>query len=315
MRIHYQFDPVAPVGPAVVAISDFDGVHRMHRRLVAQAADVAALRGVLPLTALVWPHVDSRGDEQEPPRLATLAERLHRLDRLSLVETALVVPAVEPPALYLDQIGAWCDIRALVVLEDGSGARAELVDAANARGIAVESATAEDEGAQVAADAIMEQVLEGAVEPATARLGHPFTLHGEVTTGDRRGRLLGFPTANLRPAAYSVVPANGVYAALVRLPGESVASHQGVVNVGVRPTFGGEPTRLIEVHLLDVALDLYGMSIAVEFVARLRDERRFDGIDALKAQIAADARQARELLVSLDTDKQGRWDAAGRESR
>jgi len=152
----------------------------------------------------------------------------------------------------------------------------------------------------VTANAIMGLVEEGAVEDAASRLGHLFTLYGEVIAGDRRGRLLGFPTANLRPAAYAVLPSNGVYAVRVRLPGESVAGHPGVVNVGVRPTFGGDPVRLVEVHLLDVALDMYGMSIAVEFVSRLRAEQRFDGIDALKAQITADAQQARERLRSED---------------
>jgi riboflavin kinase/FMN adenylyltransferase len=298
MHIHYQFDPVVPLGPTIVAMSGFDGVHRLHRRLIARAAELAAKQSITTLAAVVWPHLNSGGDEQEHPRLAALAERIDRLGRLSQVDTTLILAATPVPAHYLDQVSAWCDVRALLAAagNDELSGPSELIDTARSRGINVEVVTLEDESMQVTADAIMRLIEAGAVEQAAIDLGHPFTLYGEVTTGDRRGRLLGFPTANLRPAAYGVVPANGVYAARVRLPGESVADHPGVVNIGVRPTFGGDPLRLIEVHLLDTTLDLYGVSIAVEFVKRLRAEQRFDGLDALKAQIAVDAQQARAIL-------------------
>jgi riboflavin kinase/FMN adenylyltransferase len=299
MRIHYEFDQVTPLGPTVVAISAFDGVHRAHRRLIARASERARQEGATLLAAVVWPEMTIQGDEQEQARLSTLAERLDRLGRLDLVDVALILPMASSSAHYLDQIGAWGDPRALLAMAGDAGepgGSVELLDTARERGLDAELVAAEEGGMQVTADAIMRLVEDGAVEEASAHLGHPFTLYGEVTMGDRRGRLLGFPTANLRPAAFGVLPANGVYAVRVRLPSEFAAMRPGVVNVGVRPTFGGEPVRLVEVHLLDVALDLYGMSLAVEFVRRLRPEQRFDGIDALKAQIAADARQAREIL-------------------
>jgi riboflavin kinase / FMN adenylyltransferase len=300
MRIHYQFDSIVPLGPTIVALSGFDGVHRLHRKLIARAAELAMQQGAITLAAVAWPRLNSGGDEQDPPRLTTLAERLDRLGGLSLVDTALILASPLASAQCLDQVSAWSDVRTLLVAlgDNELGSSSELIVAARERGISVEVVTAEDESMQVTADAVIRLIEAGAVEAATASLGHPFTLYGEVTTGDRRGRLLGFPTANLRPAAYGVVPANGVYAVRVRLPGEAVASHPGVVNVGVRPTFGGDPLRLIEVHLLDATLDLYGVSIGVEFVRRLRAEQRFDGLDALKAQIAADAQQAREILAA-----------------
>lgn len=298
MRIYYQFDSVTPLGPRVVAISGFDGVHRLHNQLIARAAERATQQSAATLAVVVWPSLDATADDQERPRLTTLAERLDRLEKQTQVDSALVLSATSAPANYLDQISAWCNIRALLMLSatDEPGGSEELADLANERGVEVEVVSAPDGDMQVNADAIMKLVEEGAVEQAATYLGHPFTFNGEVTTGDRRGHLLGFPTANLRPAAFSVAPANGVYAARVRLPGESSASHPAVVNVGVRPTFGGDPLRLIEAHLLDATLDLYGVSIAVEFVKRLRAEQRFDGLDALKAQIAADAQQAREIL-------------------
>jgi riboflavin kinase/FMN adenylyltransferase len=145
---------------------------------------------------------------------------------------------------------------------------------------------------------LAELLAAGEVERAARVLGHPFAVAGPVVEGDRRGRLLGFPTANLRPDPRKVLPANGVYAARVRLPGEAAAQHPAVVNVGVRPTFGEGHAALIEAHLLDATLDLYGVSLEVELVARLRAEQRFSGIEALVAQIRADTARARELLTS-----------------
>lgn len=131
---------------------------------------------------------------------------------------------------------------------------------------------------------------------------------GVVIRGDQRGRLLGFPTANLQPEPHKLLPMNGVYAArvLIEHPPESDAIDQlpvsytqkawnSVVNIGVRPTFGGQQ-RLVEAHLLDVQLDLYDQRITIDFMTRLRNEQRFNGIDALKTQIAVDAQQARLLL-------------------
>ncbi|MGH2487461.1 MAG: riboflavin kinase, partial [Ktedonobacterales bacterium] len=113
------------------------------------------------------------------------------------------------------------------------------------------------------------------------------------------------------------LPANGVYAVRVALPGETAARHPGVANIGVRPTVSSEPKLLVEVHLLDAAMDLYGLTLGVDMIERLRDERRFDGIEALRAQIDRDARTARELLAGdgrgefARTDRQAGADQPG----
>src|SRR5205823_13288492 len=135
---------------------------------------------------------------------------------------------------------------------------------------------------------------EGNIGEANELLGHPVRVGGIVKQGDQRGRLLGFPTANLQLDPHKLLPANGVYAvrAWVQDKPESDAAtsstvYNGVTNIGIRPTFNGKE-RLVEAHLLDVDLDLYGKYLALDFIARLRGEQRFSGVEALKAQITSD---------------------------
>lgn len=184
-------------------------------------------------------------------------------------------------------------------------------------------------------------VSEGAITEANELLGHPLIMSGIVVHGDERGRLIGFPTANIRPDAHRLLPPNGVYAlrayvsdpvgtpliaSASDLSGEIpvpnsqeqhrtplIASseqrdedsrpivYNGVANIGIRPTFNGKE-RLVEVHLLDTNQNLYDKQLTLEFVARLRSEQRFSGIDALKAQIASDVQQARQILVNTTVE-------------
>jgi riboflavin kinase/FMN adenylyltransferase len=147
------------------------------------------------------------------------------------------------------------------------------------------------EGVPVSSSAIRTALGEGQVERANLMLGRPYTIAGEVVAGAGRGRTLGFPTANVRPDRVALV-APGVYACQVEVEG---TGHPGVVNVGVRPTFG-EATLVIEAYLLDFQGSLYDRRVRVCFIARLREERRFDGIDALKRQIEQDVADARQRL-------------------
>ncbi|HEY6287704.1 MAG TPA: riboflavin kinase, partial [Ktedonobacteraceae bacterium] len=158
------------------------------------------------------------------------------------------------------------------------------------------------EQARISSTRIRTLVSDGQIDEANALLGHPVIASSIVVKGDQRGRLLGFPTANLLPEPHKLLPADGVYAARVYL--ENVLQrderhdnrvYNSVVNIGVRPTFGGQK-RIVEAHLLDVDLDLYDQRITIDFITRLRDEQRFAGIDALKTQIAYDVQQARQIL-------------------
>jgi riboflavin kinase/FMN adenylyltransferase len=149
----------------------------------------------------------------------------------------------------------------------------------------------------VSSTRIRRLVSEGRVDEAAALLGRHYILEGTVVSGDARGRLLGFPTANLQ-TANELIPPNGVYATFAMVDDRI---HPALTNIGVRPTFGDSTRTCIETHLLDFDRDLYGAHLQVAFAQRLRDERAFAGLDALAAQIEADTRRARDLFrrVSL----------------
>jgi riboflavin kinase/FMN adenylyltransferase len=197
----------------------------------------------------------------------------------------------------------------------------------NTHDIAVQTVLLKEiEYQRVSSTRIRGLIGEGKVEEAKELLGHPAVLHGRVVKGDQRGRLLGFPTANLIPPAEKLIPANGVYAARVLVQKASAGSdaihspcvfigaklnasetpeqwdtYISAINIGVRPTFDGQKL-LVEAHLLDVqGLDLYDRCMSIHFIARLRGEQRFTGIEALKAQIAEDVRNVR---FSLQKDGQ-----------
>jgi riboflavin kinase/FMN adenylyltransferase len=294
----YLLGAPARRGAAVLAISDFDGVTRHHQELARRASSQAARLGARAVALLFWPGAAPLGRA-----LTALDERLALLREWGQLDEIAVLPVLADGGgvqSLSDLVSAWYDVRAVVADEAPDAPEAEpstLWRQATApgvwRGLPVESSRmpAEERG-------LAELIAAGEVERAARLLGHLFAVGGPVIAGDRRGRLLGFPTANLRPDPQKVLPANGVYVARVRLPGEAAARHPAVVNIGVRPTFGEGHAALIEAHLLDATLDLYGLPLGVEFVARLRGEQRFSGVEALVAQIRADAQRARELLTS-----------------
>ena len=309
MRVFYQFAIAEPLGPAVVALDTFDGLHQGQVRLVERAAELAAAADAATVTVVRWPLTPpAAGAAQavEPSgRLSTLAERLDALARLPQLASAVVWPLADDalPAdlgALVEACARWCSLSALVLATDAAGvvrvhpALSPLTSATMVAGVQVVP-LADDDIAAAARTALQ----AGEIADANTLLGHPYTLEGTVVMGDQRGRLLGFPTANVLTDAAKLLPPNGVYAARVRLPGEGTPVHPAVVNIGVRPTFGGGDRQLIEVHLLDAALDLYGQPLALSLIAHLRAEQRFAGVDALKTQIAADAAQARSLLAGL----------------
>ena len=150
----------------------------------------------------------------------------------------------------------------------------------------------QDAGGPISSSRIRRLLQDGYPERAAIELGRPWTIRGVVTRGDRRGRTIGFPTANLALGRH-LEPARGVYAITARLP--DGGERPGVANIGIRPTVDGAESR-VEAHLFDWSGDLYGAEIAVALHAFIRAERRFDGLDALRAQIAIDAEAARGLL-------------------
>lgn len=303
MRVVYliQREPVAsiaPTGPVVLAVSDWDGVHREHMALAQRAAAMAARLGAQAVALLPWPS-PAGGDNTPAPRLTTLEERIARLEALGVFETLLIAPTPTEPheanaaLAWLRGLG---DIRALVTEAQATDAVAQiwpagLATAAQAAGIAIER-----EGDASGESARIRSLLEdGRIREATAALGYTYMVTGEVVGGDRRGRLLGFPTANVRTEPSKLAPGNGIYAAWAWLPGAR-DPWPAAISIGVRPTFGQGAQRQVEAHLLDVTMDLYGFQLRLAFVEWLRPELRFESVEALIEQMNVDRELSRRIL-------------------
>ena len=307
--IHFPEDSRPPrwLHP-VLALGNFDGLHRGHMKIIERVRRVASERGATAVAMTFDPHPPRvvRPDKA-PPLLMTKAQRLEALERADLdgvavvrftpdlsrwdpetfVRTVLVewlhVAEVWVGANFLfghDRAGNFSSLRGL-----GSryGFRTEKIDPVRYKDFVVSSTR------------IRRLISEGRVDEAGALLGHPYTIDGVVVEGSHRGRGLGFPTANLN-TDNELIPPFGVYATTVRLDG---VIYPSITNVGVRPTFDEEPRTVIETHLLDVERDLYGRTLRLGFVQRLRDERRFDSVDLLKAQLGADVQKARTLFEQM----------------
>jgi riboflavin kinase / FMN adenylyltransferase len=289
---------------ATIALGNFDGVHLGHAH-VLRAAHSA--RPDAPLAVLTFePHPREHFRPDDPPfRLTLSAERAAALAALGVrlvyempFDTAFSLITAEQ--FVADVLHAGLGARHLVCGPDFAfghrrgGNAAFLAGRAEALGIGMSPATVlADEGGPISSSRIRRALQDGYPERAAAMLGHPWAIPGPVTHGDKRGRTIGFPTANV-PLGRHLEPARGVYAVTVRLPDGSV--RPGVANIGRRPTVNAGPESRLEVFLFDFSGDLYGAEIAVSLIAFLRGERRFSGIDELKAQIAADAAEARRLL-------------------
>ncbi|HEY6542990.1 MAG TPA: bifunctional riboflavin kinase/FAD synthetase [Ktedonobacteraceae bacterium] len=304
-----------------ITVGNFDGIHRGHQCLLHQLGVVAQSLDCKPVMVTFSPHtlLVVRPDIQLEC-LTTLEEKLALAKRYGGVADSIVIHFTKEVAAltagqFLDELRGHFDIRAMVIGTDFSlghnrmGNIPFLQEYGREHSIRIAPIELEEAGrARISSTRIRSLVSEGQITEANELLGHPVVVSGVVIQGDQRGRLLGFPTANLLPEPHKLLPMNGVYAARVQVErGEgSDAIDQlpvsytentwnSVVNVGVRPTFGGQQ-RLVEAHLLDVQLDLYDQRIHIDFMARLRNEQRFNGIEALKTQIAVDAQEARQLL-------------------
>ena len=291
---------------ASLALGNFDGVHLGHAH-VLRAAHSA--RPDAPLAVLTFePHPRAHFRPDDPPfRLTLSAERAVALAALG-VRLVYEMPFDAPFSLITaerfvaDILDAGLGARHLVCGPDFAfghrrgGDTGFLAARAEALGIGMTTATVlSDEGGPISSSRIRRALQDGYPERATAMLGRPWAILGPVTHGDKRGRTIGFPTANI-PLGQHLEPARGVYAVTVRLPDGS--DYRGVANIGRRPTVSAGPESRLEVFLFDFSGDLYGADLAVSLHVFLRGERRFAGIDELKAQIAADAAEARRVLES-----------------
>ena len=308
MRVfrHYQAIPEDARG-AVVAIGNFDGVHLGHRAVIGEAGAIAHA------TARPWgvltfePHPRRFFKPDTPPFRLTPFHAKARLIFGLGVDTIFVqrfdraFSSLTAEAFITDVLAGGIGARHVVagydfVFGKGRGGDcAMLLNFGRRLGFDFTAVRAQEDtgGAAYSSTRVREALTDGRPRDAAAILGRPFAIEGRVVEGDRRGRTIGFPTANVLLGAYQR-PKLGVYAVRVRGAGAKV--HAGVANVGRRPTFAGEREQL-EVFLFDFQGDLYGRRLTVELIDFLRPEKKFDGIGQLKAQIAADSDQAREILM------------------
>jgi riboflavin kinase/FMN adenylyltransferase len=271
-----------------IAVGEFDGVHIGHREVI-RGSDTVLTFEPHPLQ-VVRP-------EAAPKLLTSLEAKAELIEQLGVRELVLIPFdegfAHQSPQEFIDEVlvRALGATRVSVGENFRFGHRAAGDPAMLAAQPSFDTQVVplvELDGEIVSSSHIRALVLAGEVEQAARFLGRPFQLRGEVVSGDRRGRELGFPTANIVPDEALVCPGHGVYVARV---GDACAA----VNVGVRPTFGTGRAVLVEAYLLDRDVDLYGQTLSVDFVARLRGERRFDSVDALIEQMRQDVRRTREL--------------------
>src|SRR5215210_4102951 len=295
-------------GPAVnsiVALGNFDGVHLGHQAVVRRAVEEGRRRGVRVVAATFDPHPRAvLAPGSEPKLLTTLDLRREALlgygaDEVRVIrfdeELSRKSPEEFVGDVLVDEIGA----EAVVVGENfrfGHRAAGDVGELGRIRGgfggaaYAVPIRSEDGEGA-ISSTRIRALVGAGEVEEAARLLGRPYVLRGEVVVGDRRGRTIGFPTANVLPEPALVVPARGVYAGFVRVGKEFYAA---CTNVGVAPTFERRESR-VEAHLLGFDGDLYGHVVDVSFLRKIRPEKRFSGVEELKEQITRDVEEARRI--------------------
>lgn len=292
-------------GPIFLAAGVFDGVHLGHRAVIEQSLRAAGAAGGTSVALTFDPHPASvLRPGQAPPLLTSTRHKLRLLGEIG-IEHALVIQftrdfAATPPERFIAELAnAARPLRQICVGENwtfGKGRTGNLALLQSLGGklgfdaIGLPSIKWRDTA--VSSTAIRTALEEGNLALAASLLGRDFGVLGRVVTGRKLGRTLGFPTANLLPESEQLPP-NGVYAVRIALDGRTLP---GVANIGVRPTISPDETaRIIEVHLFDFSGDLYGQDLDVSFLRFLRPEQKFPGLEALRAQIAADVRQARGI--------------------
>lgn len=299
-----QLSAGAPGVETALTIGVMDGVHLGHRHLLARLSAEAKARGLSPGVVTLHPHpLTVLRPETVPSYLTTLDDRVRLMKEagaawvvpLTFTSDVSEVPAEELATAFVDRLA----MRLLLLGPDarfGRGAPADIVDRMRALGaergfevVHIEPLMHDHE--RYSSTAVRNALAAGDMDRVTALLGRHYTLGGPIVRGFERGRTIGFPTANISVAADRALPALGVYATCARVGDRT---YTGATNIGRRPTFDAGHVS-IETHLLDFEGDIYDQRMEVAVVHRIREETKFDSIDALVAQIGRDVEQAREL--------------------
>ena len=291
--------------PTALTIGVFDGVHRGHQALLRRVIDAARTDTLASAAVTFHPHprqvvhpnvqisyltsLEDRLDHLLATGLDTVAavtftSELAQVEAEDFVQTLIeelqLAKLVIGPDFALGRQRAG-DPQALARMCDEAGIALEIID------------LIQDDDAKVSSSEIRTALADGVIDRVNGLLGRRFSLHGPVVLGAERGRTIGFPTANIAVGADLALPVYGVYATICHVEDRE---YQSVTNVGVRPTIEDDPAVSVESHLFDFEGDIYGRDARIDFVRFLRGERKFDGLDALKAQIARDCDDAREAL-------------------
>src|SRR5215204_2249736 len=293
--------------PVVVAFGNFDGVHLGHQEVLRRAVEEGRRRGMKVIAATFHPHPRAVLGAGDPPKLLTPLELRCEMLLGYGADEVWVIPfdvdlSRKTPEQFIEDVLIGEGGAGVVVVGENFrfGHKAaghfsdllRLMREAGGTAVGVQVRGGGMAGG-ISSSRIRALVSGGEVTEAAGLLGRPYVLRGEVVVGDKRGRSIGFPTANVLPDVNAVIPARGVYAGYVRFGEEEYAA---CTNVGVAPTFGRAESR-IEAHLLDFEGDLYGRVVDVSFVTRIREERRFSGVDELTEQIRRDVEEARIIVA------------------
>ena len=293
---------------SAVAIGNFDGLHLGHAAVIAAMKAAASELALVPTALTFEPHPRRFfAPSTAPFRLTRLGDKLAALHASGVAQIAMprfdAAFARMPAEMFLDDI-LHKRLGAKVVVTGENFAfghqRRGGVAMLNAWGIAnhiriITVPPLHIDGEICSSSAIRKAIGRGTVAHAAKLLGHPYALRGRVVHGDGRGRTIGFPTANIHLSPDLLLPAYGVYAVRARMAG---TLFEGVANIGIRPTVAVSNAPSLEVHLFDTVQEIYGEKLEILFVDNIRNERKFDSLDALKSQIARDAETARHMLAA-----------------
>lgn len=288
-----------PIRKAIVTSGTFDGVHFGHQKILKKVTKYAKSAGGHSVVITFWPHPRFvlRPDDHSLKLLSTFQEKADIMEQTG-IDYLVKIPFTKQFSqlssdqfirqVLIDKIGT----NKLIIGYDHKfgknreGSFEYLKDNAHVFGFEVEEIPRQDiDHVGVSSTKIRTALTEGHVHTASEYLGRAYELSGKVITGQKMGSSIGFPTANIQVnETYKLIPRDGVYAVRVQIDGNI---HNGMLNIGVRPTVDGH-NRAIEVHIFDFSKDIYGAEITVNFVKRLRDEQKFEGVDQLKGQLKND---------------------------
>ncbi len=301
MKIFHGTENANIARPTVLTLGVFDGLHLGHQKITQTVVERADALDVVPTALTFDPHPRAvLHPESAPPLLQTLDQRLAALKVLG-IEQAIVIPfslefaSIEAEEFLREVIYDRLQAREVYLGKGFAFGKNRAGDIVLLRKISAELGFFADEvpevrlrGTRISSSKIRELLASGQVNLARRMLGRPYGVEGKIIRGDRRGHTIGFPTANLLPQN-RVIPRIGVYVTATLIDD---TWRRSITNIGVRPTFGGDPEPSVETYIFDFDGDLYGDVLRVRFLHRIRDERKFSGIDELKAQIERDSRRA-----------------------